>query len=182
MHFLSSYSSYRLALEPEHFDVCPVLLAQSDQDKWTPLHLSELMLSRVKKVPVKTVILENAGHYPLEDRGLHQMADAVIKLLIILRPDIFVYYQTSFHYFYFTGWPLNLIGDSQSLASFLFYIPMLVKGHLSFSSALCRDTKRNKQKNSTALRSWGEGLIKFIAAGTPFEPMCQSKRPWISQM
>lgn len=81
MHFLSSYSTYRPALEPEDFDVCPILLTQPDQDKWTPLHLSELVLSRVKKVPVQTVILENAGHYPIEDPGLQQKADAIIKFL-----------------------------------------------------------------------------------------------------
>jgi pimeloyl-ACP methyl ester carboxylesterase len=45
------------------------------------MHLSELVLSRVKKVPVKTVILENAGHYPIEDPGLQQMADAIIEFL-----------------------------------------------------------------------------------------------------
>jgi pimeloyl-ACP methyl ester carboxylesterase len=81
MHFLASYSSYRPAFEPENFDVCPILLTQPDQDKWTPMHLSELVLSRVKKVPVKTVILENAGHYPIEDPGLQQMADAIIEFL-----------------------------------------------------------------------------------------------------
>lgn len=81
MHFLSTYSSYKPALEPEDFDVCPVLLTQPNEDKWTPLHLSELFLSRIKKVSVKTVDLENAGHYPLEDPGLEQMADAIIKFL-----------------------------------------------------------------------------------------------------
>ncbi|KAL4803238.1 Alpha/Beta hydrolase protein [Aspergillus unguis] len=81
MHFLSTYSSYKPALEPEEFDICPILLTQPDQDKWTPLHLSELFLSRVTKASVKTVKLENAGHYPLEDPGLQQMADAIIEFL-----------------------------------------------------------------------------------------------------
>ncbi|KAL2833478.1 hypothetical protein BJY01DRAFT_253528 [Aspergillus pseudoustus] len=81
MHFLLSYSTYQPALEPEDFNVCPILLTQPDQDKWTPLYLSELVLSLVKKVLVKTVVLENAGHYPIEDPGLQQMADAIIKFL-----------------------------------------------------------------------------------------------------
>ncbi|KAA8648393.1 hypothetical protein EYZ11_000353 [Aspergillus tanneri] len=81
MHFLSTYASFQPALEPEDFDVCPILLTQPADDKWTPLHLSELVLSRVKKVPVETVELENAGHYPLEDPGLQQMAEAIIKFL-----------------------------------------------------------------------------------------------------
>ncbi|KAJ9327828.1 hypothetical protein DTO027B5_3627 [Paecilomyces variotii] len=86
LHFLSTYASYKPALEPEEFDVCPILLTQPVKDKWTPLHLSELVLSRVKKVPVKIVELENAGHYPLEDPGLQQMADAIIEFLRELVP------------------------------------------------------------------------------------------------
>lgn len=81
MHFLSTYSSYKPALEPEDFDVCPILLTQPDQDKWTPLHLSELFLARIRKVSVVTVKLEKAGHYPLEDPGLQQMVDAIIKFV-----------------------------------------------------------------------------------------------------
>ncbi|MNJ73742.1 hypothetical protein D3C77_705790 [compost metagenome] len=77
MAFLASYCSYRPRLEPEDFDVCPILLTQPAEDKWTPLHLSELVLKRISRVPVKTVMLENAGHYPLELSGLDQMVDAV---------------------------------------------------------------------------------------------------------
>lgn len=86
MHFLSSYGSYKPALEPEEFDVCPILLTQPDRDEWTPLHLSELFLRRVGKVEVKTVVLENAGHYPLEDPGLQQMADAIVEFLHKVAP------------------------------------------------------------------------------------------------
>jgi pimeloyl-ACP methyl ester carboxylesterase len=81
MRFLNTYANYKPALEPEDFDVCPILLTQPAEDKWTPLHLSEPFLSRVKKVPVMTTQLENAGHYPLEDPGLQQMADAIISFL-----------------------------------------------------------------------------------------------------
>ncbi|KAH7013309.1 Alpha/Beta hydrolase protein [Ilyonectria destructans] len=81
MRFLSTYATYAPAMEPEDFDVCPILLTQPAEDRWTPLHLSELVLNRVTKVPVKKVMLENAGHYPLEDPGLQQMADAIIEFL-----------------------------------------------------------------------------------------------------
>lgn len=50
------------------------------------MQLSELFLSRIRKVSVKTVELENAGHYPLEDPGLQQMADAIIKFLHEIAP------------------------------------------------------------------------------------------------
>jgi alpha-beta hydrolase superfamily lysophospholipase len=77
MAFLSAYVSYRPVTEPEAFDVCPILLTQPAADRWTPLHLSTPFLKRIRKVPVKTVMLENAGHYPLEQPGLSQMVDAI---------------------------------------------------------------------------------------------------------
>lgn len=77
MAFLNSYLSYQPAVEPEDFDVCPILLSQPAADRWTPLHLSEPFLKRVAKVLVKIVMLENAGHYPLEQPGLSQMVDAI---------------------------------------------------------------------------------------------------------
>ena len=77
MKFLATYTGYTPAVEPEDFDVCPILLTQPAQDHWTPLHLSELFLRRIKRVPVKTVMLENAGHYPIEQPGLNQMVAAI---------------------------------------------------------------------------------------------------------
>jgi len=77
MAFLSSYLSYEPVTEPEDFDVCPILLTQPAADRWTPLHLSEPFLGRVRKVPVKVTMLDQAGHYPLEQPGLSQMVDAV---------------------------------------------------------------------------------------------------------
>ena len=77
MSFLASYMGYTPAIEPEDFNVCPILLTQPAQDHWTPLHLSELFLKRITRVPVTTVMLENAGHYPLEQPGLNQMVAAV---------------------------------------------------------------------------------------------------------
>ncbi|WP_231753765.1 hypothetical protein [Burkholderia savannae] len=41
------------------------------------MYLSEAFLERIKRVPVKVVILDNAGHYPLEQPGLPRMVDAI---------------------------------------------------------------------------------------------------------
>ena len=38
---------------------------------------SELFLKRITKVPVKTVMLEGAGHYPLEQPGIDQLHAAI---------------------------------------------------------------------------------------------------------
>ena len=75
--FLDRYMNYTPAVEPEDFEACPILLTQPEKDRWSPLELSRPVLSRVKKVPVKTVMLTNAGHYPIEEPGLQQMQDAI---------------------------------------------------------------------------------------------------------
>ncbi len=77
IRFLASYLSYTPAIEPEAFDVCPILLTQPARDRWSPLHLSELFLSRIRQVPVRMVMLENAGHYPIEQPGLDRMVAAI---------------------------------------------------------------------------------------------------------
>lgn len=79
MSFLSSYMQYVPDIEPEKFDICPVLLTQPAADKWTPLHLSELFLDKINKVPVQKVLLPDAGHYPLEKAGLDVMVNEIEK-------------------------------------------------------------------------------------------------------
>jgi len=77
IRFLHSYMTYQPAVEPKDFEACPVLHTQPAEDRWSPLHLSKPVLSQIKKVPVKVVMLDNAGHYPLEEPGLTQMQDAI---------------------------------------------------------------------------------------------------------
>lgn len=79
VRFLDRYLHYVPAVEPEDFDACPVLLTQPAADRWSPHHLSVPFLSRITKVPVTTVMLDNAGHYPLEEPGLTQMRDAIAE-------------------------------------------------------------------------------------------------------
>ncbi|SCO78762.1 uncharacterized protein FRV6_02975 [Fusarium oxysporum] len=81
MSFLSSFTTYEPAKEPKDFDTCPILLTQPAEDRWTPLWVSEAFLRDVDKVKVKTVMLEGAGHYPLEDPGLGQMVEAIVAFL-----------------------------------------------------------------------------------------------------
>lgn len=77
MRFLDSYMNYVPAVEPEDFSVCPILLAQPDKDAWTPFALSDIFLKRISKVKKTVVMLENAGHYPLEQPGLKQLEEAM---------------------------------------------------------------------------------------------------------
>jgi len=77
IEFLNSYLNYQPVVEPEDFAVCPVLLTQPAADRWTPYELSAPTLDRITKVPVTAVMLENAGHYPIEQPGLDQMVEAI---------------------------------------------------------------------------------------------------------
>lgn len=79
MRFLADYMTYEPAVEPEEFTTCPVLLTQPAADRWPPLPLSEIFIKRFKKVPVKVVMLENAGHFPLEQPGIDQLHDAIFS-------------------------------------------------------------------------------------------------------
>ncbi len=75
--FLAEYMHYTPDVEPAGFDACPVLLTQPAEDRWSPYELSVPVLSKITNVPVTTVMLQGAGHYPLEEPGLTQMQDAI---------------------------------------------------------------------------------------------------------
>ena len=48
MKFLSDYMTYVPDVEPEDFDVCPVILTQPENDRWTPEFLSDIVLKNKK--------------------------------------------------------------------------------------------------------------------------------------
>ncbi len=77
--FLDSYMRYQPPIEPADFDVCPVLLTQPAEDRWTPLALSQPLIGPIDKVPVTVVMLEGAGHYPLEQPGLDRMVTTIAE-------------------------------------------------------------------------------------------------------
>ena len=68
--FLYSYMTYAPDIEPEDFTLCPILLTQPEEDRWTPEHLSDLFLERVKEVDVTKTSLKNGSHYPIEPDAL----------------------------------------------------------------------------------------------------------------
>lgn len=77
LQFLDSYLNYKPSIQAEDFDTCPILLTQPENDRWTPLYLSTPFLQRINKVPVKIVLLNNAGHFPIEQPGLSQMVEEI---------------------------------------------------------------------------------------------------------
>lgn len=81
LRFLRTFLNMNSQIEPENFDICPILLVHPQIDPMTPFELSRSFYERLhcKK---SCVILEGAGHFPIEHPGLEQMKIAVLSFLI----------------------------------------------------------------------------------------------------
>lgn len=77
MRFMNSYMTYAPEVEPENFNVCPVLLTQPDADKWTPQWLSDPFLDKLTHVKVTRTTLRNGSHYPIEETALTDLYEAM---------------------------------------------------------------------------------------------------------
>jgi len=69
--FLSSWLNYEHT-PPERYRGAPVTLVAPGADTWTPPELSVKFLQRIAGA-TRTVLLENCGHYPIEEPGLSQL-------------------------------------------------------------------------------------------------------------
>ncbi len=80
LRFMHSLLAIRPAIEPEDFDICPVLFAQPAADRWTTLEASRPFFERIKG-PKELVMLENCGHFPVEEPGLSRLEETVLAFL-----------------------------------------------------------------------------------------------------
>ena len=78
--FLNSMIEYQPAIAFENFDICPIILLQPGDDRWSPFPVTEPFWERVG-APKQMVNLENASHYPIEQPGLDQMRDAMVNFI-----------------------------------------------------------------------------------------------------
>lgn len=78
--FLRTFLESEPVLPPESFDVCPVLLVHPAEDRWTHVSLSRPFFDRLR-VPKRLVLLENAGHFPVEEPGVSQLRQALLDFL-----------------------------------------------------------------------------------------------------
>jgi alpha-beta hydrolase superfamily lysophospholipase len=85
--FLDSYMNHHVVVEPEKFNVCPIMLTQPDADRWTPFRLSKPFLDRVKNVPVRIEHLDNGGHYPVEAVALKQLHENALDFILKNMPE-----------------------------------------------------------------------------------------------
>jgi alpha-beta hydrolase superfamily lysophospholipase len=82
--FLRSLMTIKLDIEPEDFDLCPVLLAHPAIDPWTPTELSETFYNKIKGLK-KLIILDGAGHFPIEEPGRILLEEAIKSFVDSLR-------------------------------------------------------------------------------------------------
>lgn len=75
---LASYLSFDHTA-PETFDAAPVTLVHPADDRWTPPELSIRFLNRIKGA-TSFVLLDNCGHYPIEEPGITQFAKTMKAL------------------------------------------------------------------------------------------------------
>ena len=81
MKFMNTYMTYIPEMQPEDFDVCPVLLTQPDADKWSPQFCSDPFLDRINKVPVTKTTLRNGSHYPIEATALTDLHKYALEFI-----------------------------------------------------------------------------------------------------
>ena len=77
---MRSLLGIRPAIEPEDFDLCPVLLTHPAADTWTKIEASRPFFDRIKG-PKELVMLENCGHLPVEEPGLSRLEEMVVAFL-----------------------------------------------------------------------------------------------------
>ncbi|WP_433566828.1 alpha/beta hydrolase [Nocardia sp. CA-151230] len=77
--FLRTYLRSAPAVEPENFTACPVWLLHPGADRWTPLAVSRTFFDRIA-APKHLLVLDQAGHYPLEASGIRQLTTALADI------------------------------------------------------------------------------------------------------
>ena len=82
--FFASFMNYAHT-PPETFDAAPVTLVQPAADRWTPPEVSLPFLHRISS-RTKVVMLENCGHFPIEEPGIGQLREEVLATVSEVAP------------------------------------------------------------------------------------------------
>ena len=81
MGWLNGLMNYSPELEPEKFQVCPVLLVHPGLDPWTPLEISKPFFERIATKNKELIVLDGAGHFPYEEPGFSQLKQATNRFV-----------------------------------------------------------------------------------------------------
>ena len=74
--FLRSYLDHEPAMEPEDVTAPEFVLAHPGADRWSPVELSMRFFDRIA-APNQLVLLDDAGHFPVESPGIHQLVEVI---------------------------------------------------------------------------------------------------------
>ncbi|MDR6585712.1 alpha/beta hydrolase [Herbaspirillum sp. BH-1] len=80
IRFMQSIFTVQPDKDPERFDHCPILLLHPAQDRWTDAASSLQFLERVGGQK-RFVMLENCGHFPIEEPGFQQLEAEALEFL-----------------------------------------------------------------------------------------------------
>jgi alpha-beta hydrolase superfamily lysophospholipase len=80
LNFLMSMMNSHPEVEPEKYNHIPVLMVHPADDRWTPVKASDIFFNKIASEK-KRVMLDNAGHFPMEEPGLSQMEHAIMDFI-----------------------------------------------------------------------------------------------------
>jgi alpha-beta hydrolase superfamily lysophospholipase len=80
MGFLRSWLESPPVAPPESFDQCPVLMVHPQADRWTDVAVSDGFFDLLSVIK-RRVILQGAGHFPVERPGVEQMDLAIANFV-----------------------------------------------------------------------------------------------------
>ena len=78
--FIHSLLNPVIKIKPEDFTACPFLLVHPGDDHWTDIELSRMFYDRLA-CEKELHILEGAGHFPVEKKGLIQLEKVCVDFL-----------------------------------------------------------------------------------------------------
>jgi len=81
--FLRSWMTSPPVAPPESFETCPVLMAHPEADRWTDVSVSDAFFDRLPGLK-RRVMLQGAGHFPVERPGVAQMDMAIASFIAAL--------------------------------------------------------------------------------------------------
>ena len=80
LEFLYGILNPSIEIEANDYKRCPVLLVHPERDYWTDVSLSKLFFDEIQS-PKELKLLQDAGHFPIEEKGLKQLEEYCIAFM-----------------------------------------------------------------------------------------------------
>lgn len=80
LEFIYTMLNPIIGMNPNYFTQCPFLLAHPQLDHWTDVSLSMRFFEQLS-CEKEVVMLEGAGHFPMEEKGLRQLEESCTQFI-----------------------------------------------------------------------------------------------------